>query len=98
MTFHLPHTVQAVMQSKDSDLLTELQHILGVQASNNREIGIAQNKCNGNSITGNTATSNHLEGITADNQSQGGQVCQASCLTLTAPQLPMVSFCKVSTP
>lgn len=30
----------------------------------------------------NAATSNKFEGITADNQSQGGKVCQALSLTL----------------
>ena len=46
-----------------------------VQSSNNKAVGIAQNHCSGNSITGNTASSNGEEGITADNQSNGGQVC-----------------------
>ena len=42
-----------------------------VQSSNNKAVGIAQNHCSGNSITGNTASSNGEEGITADNQSNG---------------------------
>ena len=51
-----------------------------VQSSNNKAVGIAQNQCSGNSITGNTASSNGEEGITADNQSNGGQVCMCQML------------------
>lgn len=44
------------------------------QSCNNGAVGIAQNKCSGNYIQGNIVYSNEMEGITADNQSQGGQV------------------------
>ena len=46
-----------------------------LQASNNGQVGIAQNHCSGNTISGNTLTSNMDEGITADNESNGAQVC-----------------------
>lgn len=62
------------------------------------------NHCSGNFITGNTASSNGEEGITADNQSNGGQVCthQMLCFstnhltnaTLMCPLSPkLISFC-----
>ena len=37
-------------------------------------IGIAQNHCSQNVITGNTLMGNMFEGITADNQADGAQV------------------------
>lgn len=56
--------------------LTDMYNpFISLQSSKNGKIGIAQNMCNGNFITDNTVTSNQLGGITADNQSQGGQVC-----------------------
>ena len=45
-----------------------------LQSSNNGQIGIAQNHCSSNTISGNTCTSNMQEGITADNQANGAQV------------------------
>ena len=45
-----------------------------MQASNNMMIGIAENRCPGNVISGNTLRSNHDEGVTADNQSNNAQV------------------------
>ena len=45
-----------------------------MQASNNMAIGIAQNHCSQNVITGNTLTGNMFEGITADNQADESQV------------------------
>jgi hypothetical protein len=47
-----------------------------MQASSNMMVGIAQNDCSGNTITSNTASSNQFEGITADNQANGAQVCR----------------------
>ena len=53
---------------------TVVHVLMCMQSSNNQAVGIAQNHCSGNSITSNTATSNGEEGISADNQSQGGQM------------------------
>ena len=64
-----------------------------VQSSNNQAVGIAQNHCSGNSITDNTASSNGGEGITVDNQSNGGQVCMHTSPVLT---ISKADYCLVA--
>ena len=58
-------------------MLEHIEHLI-MQASSNMMVGIAQKDCSGNTITSSTASSNQFEGITADNQANGAQVCRHS--------------------